>query len=209
MKKIVIIGAGGNSKVIIDIIKARIQMGEEIQIAGILDDDSEKNHLKSYPVLGGLEKIHELKGDPEIRFVNGIGNNEVRKKTVRLYPDVPYYTAIHPSAIIGSDVIIGSGSVIMPGVVINADTCIGEHVLINTGSIIEHDNKIDDFVHVASGAATAGNVQIGEGSMLGTGAKVIQSLEIGKNVMIGAGAVVISDIPDGCTAVGVPAKVRG
>jgi UDP-perosamine 4-acetyltransferase len=43
--------------------------------------------------------------------------------------------------------------------------------------------------------------------MLGTGTKVIQGLKIGKNTMIGAGAVVISDIPDNCTAVGVPARV--
>lgn len=36
---------------------------------------------------------------------------------------------------------------------------------------------------------------------------IIGDVRIGNNVKIGAGAVVISDIPDGATAVGVPAKI--
>lgn len=207
MKKIIIIGAGGNSKVIVDILLSRISLGEELEIIGILDDDAGKVSLKGYPNLGPVKKIDQFRNDPEIYFINGIGNNVIRKEVFQRYSDVQYYTAIHPSVLIGGGVKIGSGSVIMPGAIINSETVIGQHVLINTGAIIEHDNRIDDFVHVASGATTAGGVQIGEGSMLGTGTKVIQCLKIGENTMIGAGAVVISDIPNNCTAVGVPAKV--
>lgn len=208
MKKIIILGAGGNSKVIIDIILSRIQLGEEFQIIGFLDDDDSKSVVKGYPVLGSIESADKYAYSTDIYFVNGIGNNEVRKQIFLKYVHLQYYTMIHSSALIGSGVTIGPGSVIMPGAIINVDSNIGKQVLINTGAIIEHDNIIGDFVHVASGAATAGNVQVGESSMLGTGAKVIQGLKIGKNTMIGAGAVVISNIPDNCTAVGVPARVR-
>ncbi len=51
-----------------------------------------------------------------------------------------------------------------------------------------------------------GNVTIGEGTHIGIGATIIQNINIGKNVIIGAGAVVVTDIPDNCTAVGVPAR---
>ena len=43
--------------------------------------------------------------------------------------------------------------------------------------------------------------------MVGTGAKVLGPIHIGDNVRIAAGAVVLSDIPDNCTAVGIPARV--
>lgn len=207
MKKIIVIGAGGNSKVIIDLLHCRIQTGDELQILGILDDDRDKTELMGYPSLGSVESMEKYLGDPDIYFINGIGNNETRKKVYDKYSKAQYYTAVHPGALIGSGTSIGTGSVVMPGAIINVDSSVGKQVLINTGAIIEHDNVIEDFVHVASGAATAGNVQIGELSMLGTGAKVIQGIRIGKNSMIGAGAVVISDIPGNSTAVGVPARV--
>lgn len=208
MKKLIVIGAGGNSKVIIDLISSRIQQGEELEIVGILDDDESKTELSGFPSLGPIKNIEQYLNDQEIHFINGIGNNAIRKKIFDQYSMAKFTTAVHPSALVGSGVSIGEGSVIMPGAIINAGTTIGKLVLINTGAIIEHDNVIEDFVHVASGTATAGNVRIGELSMLGTGAKVIQGLRIGKNTMIGAGAVVISDIPDDCIAVGVPAKVK-
>ena len=43
--------------------------------------------------------------------------------------------------------------------------------------------------------------------MVGSGAKVLGPIHIGDNVRIAAGAVVLNDIPDNCTAVGVPARV--
>ena len=43
--------------------------------------------------------------------------------------------------------------------------------------------------------------------MVGAGAKVLGPIHIGNNVRIAAGAVVLTDIPDNCTAVGIPARV--
>lgn len=57
------------------------------------------------------------------------------------------------------------------------------------------------------GSNISGGVKIGEGNFLGTGAKVINHEIIESNVTVGAGAVVIDDLPDGVTAVGVPARI--
>lgn len=43
--------------------------------------------------------------------------------------------------------------------------------------------------------------------MIGAGAVVLNNVRIGKGAKIGANAVVISDVPEGATAVGVPAKI--
>lgn len=48
---------------------------------------------------------------------------------------------------------------------------------------------------------------IGNGVYIGAKATIIGDIHIGDNCKIGAGALVISDIPEGCTAVGVPAKI--
>lgn len=230
MKKIIIIGAGGNSKIIIDIIKARKKMlNENIEILGILDDDENKKELMGYPVLGKIKEIYNYFRERDISCINGIGDNIIRKKIITevrnqkietyqndntqhqipdtRHPRPEFYTAIHPTAIIGSNVTIGIGTVIMPNVIINADTTIGEHSILNTGSIVEHDNIVGNYTHLASSATTAGNVKIGEATLVGTGTKIIQGVKVGNNSIIGAGSVVIKDIPDNSTAVGVPARV--
>jgi len=206
--KVIIIGAGGNSKVIADLLlQCKKKSGKEINLLGFLDDDPSKTDLMELPILGNVESALQYASDSEVFFINGIGDNLTRKILMERYQTLQYDIAIHPSAIIANNVQIGKGSVVMPGAIINTGTRIGKGVLINSGAIIEHDNQIGDYCHITSGATTAGNVTVGELSMLGTGTKVIQGIKIGQNVMTGAGSVVINDIPDFCLAVGVPAKV--
>jgi acetyltransferase-like isoleucine patch superfamily enzyme len=52
-------------------------------------------------------------------------------------------------------------------------------------------------------------VSVGSGAWLGAGVKVLDGVRVGDRAIVGAGAVVRSDVPDGATAVGVPAKVVG
>lgn len=48
---------------------------------------------------------------------------------------------------------------------------------------------------------------IGDDVIIAAGAKIIGNVKIGSHVRIGANAVVLQDIPDGCTAVGIPARI--
>ncbi len=52
-------------------------------------------------------------------------------------------------------------------------------------------------------------VTVGAGAWLGAGVKVLDGVRIGDRAVIGAGAVVRADVPDGATAVGVPARIVG
>jgi acetyltransferase-like isoleucine patch superfamily enzyme len=49
---------------------------------------------------------------------------------------------------------------------------------------------------------------VGDGTWLGIGSSVIQRVRVGADVTVGAGAAVGRDLPDGVTAVGVPARAR-
>lgn len=49
--------------------------------------------------------------------------------------------------------------------------------------------------------------RIGNNVLIGAGAKILGEVNIGNNVKIGANCVVLTDVPDGCTIVGVPGKI--
>lgn len=205
-KNVVIIGAGGHSKVIADVI-----IKSQDVVLGFLDDNIpidtviiKENNLKVLGKIENLLKIQEQNTD--IEFVIGIGNNKVRKTIAEKYPNLNYYTAIHPSSKIALDVEIGDGTVIMANTCINTSTNIGKHCIINTGAIIEHNNNIKDYVHISPNATLCGTVNVGELTHIGAGATIKNNTNICNNCIIGCGAVVIKDIEKEGTYVGVPAK---
>ena len=205
-KNVVIIGAGGHSKVIADII-----IKSKDNVLGFLDDNIpidtviiKENNLK---VLGKIENVLKIQEqNTDIEFVIGIGNNKVRKTIAEKYQDLNYYTAIHPSSKIALDVKIEAGTVVMANACINTSTNIGKHCIINTGAIIEHDNNIEDYVHVSPNATLCGTVNVGELTHIGAGATIKNNTNICNNCIIGCGAVVIKDIEEEGTYVGVQAK---
>lgn len=197
MSEVIIIGAGGHGKVIADIIEKN---GDKV--LGFLDDGTDKTHIFDYPVLG---KTADCVNYPDKMFIIAIGNNGVRKKIAENYK-LKYYTAIHPSAVISRNVIIGEGTCVMALSVINADTIIGKHCIINSGSVVEHDNELCDYVHLSPKAVLCGTARVGEGTHIGGGAVVKNNTSITGGCVIGVGAAVVEDIDKEGTYVGVPAR---
>ena len=195
-KKLLIIGAGGHGKVVADVAKS-MNKYEEICF---LDDNPTKIFI--YPILGRIEDAYKFVDTHDI-FV-AIGNQNVRQSIMESL-NIDCVTLIHENSIIGSNVKIGMGCVIMPGAVINAGTKIGNGVIVNTCSSIDHDCVINDYCHISVGAHVCGTVNIGDMTWIGAGATVINNVSIMSNCMIGAGAVVIGDIGESGTYVGVPA----
>lgn len=193
-----IYGASGHAKVIIDIINSN--SGKEV-IKFIFDDDPKIGSLIGYSVEHSWSK--ELEKEPAIL---AIGNNHIRRKLAGKL--LQFHSAlIHSKATLSERSQIGKGTVVMAGAVINADVKIGRHCIINTGAIIEHDVKANDYCHVSPGAVITGNVEIGKGAHVGAGSTIIPGISVGKWAIIGAGAVVIEDVPDFAVVVGNPAKI--
>jgi serine O-acetyltransferase len=97
--------------------------------------------------------------------------------------------------------IIGRGAEFGPGFVLihSQGVVINARVRGGAGVKIEHQ--------VTIGAEKNESPVLGDDVFLGAGAKVVGAVRIGSRVRIGANAVVLDDIPDGATAVGVPARV--
>jgi acetyltransferase EpsM len=128
--KIVIIGHGGHSKVITDIILS----DGGFEIIGYLDDKYKAVKIENvfYGPVCYANLLAKYFG--EIKFVIAIGNNLVRKKIVDElnFPDQSYISLVHHSAIISPTSQLGIGTVVMPNAVINADSQIGNHCIINS-----------------------------------------------------------------------------
>jgi serine O-acetyltransferase len=100
--------------------------------------------------------------------------------------------SIHPSASIGTSVFLDHAT----GIIIGAFAVIGDEVTIMQNVTIGRKSETPDRAP-----------RIGRGVVLSSGATVIGDIVIGDFAKIGAGSVVTSDVPDGCTAVGVPARL--
>ena len=102
--------------------------------------------------------------------------------------------SISGKAQIGERVSFSHGGI---GVIIHPMAKIGNDCLIGAGVVI--GNRFPD----------AAAPKIGNNVYIGVGAKILGGVSIGDNSMIGANAVVTDNVPEGCVAVGVPAKVVG
>ena len=189
----ILYGASGHAKVIIDILEAN---GQKIDF--IVDDNPALTELLGYEVRRNTGEYDEA--------IISIGSCEIRKKVVEGLKVGTYATSVHPSAVVSPRATIDEGTVVMHGAIVQSCAKIGKHCIVNTGASVDHDCEIGDFVHVAPHATVLGGVKVGEGSWIGAGAVVKQYITVGKNCMIGAGAVVLHDVPDGATVVGVPGK---
>jgi len=192
MKRLLIIGASGHGRVCADI-AGKMKQWDEILFA---DDHPPASF--PYPVLSGSDVAWE-----EDCFI-GIGNSEIREK---LSKGRKLVTLIHPDAVVGDRVRIGSGSVVMAGAVVNPDAVIGDGVIINTCASVDHDCVVNDYAHISVGTHLCGTVHIGLHTWVGAGVTVKNNVNICGGCMIGAGAVVVKDINMEGIYVGVPAKM--
>jgi sugar O-acyltransferase (sialic acid O-acetyltransferase NeuD family) len=204
---IIILGAGGHSKVLIDALRQR-----KTKIIGATDCQADKKGklIQGVDIIGNDDAILAYATDT-IRLVNGIGSVGIpfhRKHLFCKFTGLGYVftDVIHPSAVIAADVHIFEGVQIMAGAVIQTGCSIGKNSIINTTASIDHDCMIADHVHIAPGVTLSGGVKIGENAHIGSGATIIQGVKIGQNSLVGAGAVVVKDVPDNITVIGVPAR---
>ena len=100
---------------------------------------------------------------------------------------------IHPAAKIGKGLFIDHGT----GVVIGETSEIGDNCTLYQGVTLGGTGKQTGKRHPT----------LGDNVMVGAGAKILGPFRVGDNCKIAAGAVVLEEIPDNCTAVGVPARI--
>lgn len=209
IKKVIIVGMGGHSEVILNILKRDYK--NKYHLIGYVDLEENRVHkeLKYFGKDSELENIFR-KGICK-NLIIGIGyirldtkRKELIKKLENIGFDFP--SIISKKAIINENVKIGRGSLVFDNVVVNSQSLIGNYCILNTSCVIEHNSEIGDFTHIAPGAIVCGGSKIGENCMIGANSTIIQYKTICDDVLIGAGSVVNRDILSRGIYAGVPVK---
>ena len=205
-EKVLLVGAGGHCKIIIDSINR-----EKYEIAGIIDNSLPIGKtICGIKVAGGDSEAVKWK---EAGIINAIitvaGNLEVRSKLIKTYEEIGFnmVSVIHPTAIISTRVSLGKGINVLAGSILNTDAVIGDYTIINTGSIVEHETVIKNNSHIAPGAVITGNCRIGSNTFIGANSVILPNIEVGNKCIIGAGSVVLNHVESNLTVAGNPAKI--
>lgn len=201
-KSLVIVGGGGQCKVVLDCL-----MFENYDQIFIEDPFLNQATLHGFKV---IEKAEFL--DLEyLEFVVAIGDNYLRSRVVSdletRFPEITFATIIHPTAYVAKTANLGAGIVVCAGSIIGAYSSVGNHVIINTNSSVDHDCRLDDFSSIGPNATLGGNVKIGKLSVIAISATVAQGVYVADCVIVGACALVLHNINEklsiwlGCPAI--------
>jgi UDP-perosamine 4-acetyltransferase len=205
VQPVVVVGAGGHAKVIIELIQAQ----GCYRVVGLIDADPTPRTVLGVQVIGADRDLVRLRGSGINKAFVALGDNRRRVAIGRDLAHVGFemINAISRAAAISPSAQLGRGVAIMAGAVVNAATSIGDFAIVNTGALIDHDATIAEGAHIGPGCALAGNVRIGRLACLGVGTSATPGTRVGAGALVGAGACIVRDIPDAAVARGVPAKV--
>ncbi len=160
MKKIIIIGAGTFSTVVIESILEN-PFYEDYEIEGFLDDGSICDGNFDYPLLGKIDDAEKF-NDKDTYFVLAIGSPDARRSIAEKHPYLNYLTVIDKSANISKYATIGKGCVIMKNTSINTLVRVDDFAIVNTGAIVDHHVKVGRYTHVGQGVVLWHSAQVDE-----------------------------------------------
>jgi len=196
--RLLVVGAGGHAKVIIDAARAA-----GIDVVGVV------GNAPGHADLLGVAVSETREGTAADCFIIAVGDNHDRAALFAEYLAAGLRPAsvVHPSAVIADGVTVGDGTFVAAGVVVNVDTLVGRNAILNTSCTVDHDCIIGDHGHVGPMSGLCGGVKIGSGALIGVGCSIIPLRSVGEWAVVGAGATVIHDVPAGEKYAGVPARM--
>ena len=205
MEKLIMIGAGGYAKSVLDSVDYF-----NYSMIGFVDQFSEKKEHLGYPILA--RELEEISNLNEYYYFISIGDNKCRKEWYDKIISLGLKTmnVVDKSAIVSNKATIGTGCFIGKMAIVNSEAIVKDNCIINTKALVEHGCTVESHANLSTNCVINGDVRIGEGTFMGSCSVTTGQLTIGSWSVVGAGAVVIDNLPDNIVAVGVPARtIRG
>lgn len=169
---------------------ASIVAAAEADLAAVLErDPAAKQALQPFLFFKGFQALQAY------RVGHALWEAERQTLAFHLQSRVSelFQVDVHPAARIGKGIFFDHGT----GIVIGETATIGDDV---------------SMLHAVTLGGTGAqrgdrHPKIGKGVLLGAGAKVLGNIQVGDYAKVASGSVVLKDVPAGCTAAGVPARI--
>lgn len=198
---LLLIGASGLAR---EVLPVAAEAGRPV--LGVLDD----RYADLPPTIGGvpvLGPVAEAASHPDADLLLCIGPSASRAAVHDRLPSGSRFASVEDLSVRNpAGCPVGEGSILLAGVTITADARLGAHVVAMPGVTVTHDCVVSDFATLAAGVSLGGGVRVGRAAYLGMNAAVRPGVRIGAGAVVGMGAVVLTDVPDGETWAGVPAR---
>lgn len=207
MKKILIIGAGGFGRELLQWIKDINDVMPTWEIAGFLDDNLRAldNVKCDYQVIG---RILDWQPADDEEFALALGEPKIKEIIVTSMKarGAVFASVIHPTATLTQFSKYGEGLVMFPHSKLSVNSCVGDFVTI-LSSGIGHDVEIGDHTTISGACSILPNVKIGKRVFLAANVAIANNLTIGDDAYIGLGSIVINDVAAGQKTFCNPARV--
>ena len=206
MKEIIIVGAGGCGREVLQWIKDINRAEQKWIIKGFINDDL--NALDGFECdYGILGRIVDWTPKENEVFALAIANPIGKEKVTALLKErgAVFADIIHPTALISDFSKHGEGLVMYPWASLGPNSSVGNFVtLLSSG--VPHDAVVGDFTTISSGCELTRGVKIGNRAFLGAHVSVLPEKKIGDDAYVGIGSVVVRNVGAGKKVFGNPAK---
>ena len=199
----VIVGSGGHALSVANVVRSC-----DYRLVAFVDDEKAGQTLSGVPIITNRHCKESFK---HASYAIGIADNSIRERVSKEYmadlPSAEFPTLVHKSSVIGFDVKIGRGTIVMPLAHIGPNSSVDEFCILNTCSSIDHHCCMRSYSSLAPRAVCGGTVEIGTRSAVSIGAIINHDLQIGSDSIIGANSYVNTLIADNVVAYGTPCKM--
>lgn len=209
MKRLIILGAGGMGREVLQCAKQINAVNKQWEIAGFLDPDEHALDGKKCDIgVIGDDLTYEI--GPDDVFVCAAGTGAMRKKIMEKMEarGAKFVTLIHPTALVDDTATVGDGSIIFAYSIVSDNASIGKGCFINFHTYVAHDSVLEDYCSIYANCVICGACTLGENVTMGTSSSIIPGISVGENAYICVGSAVTRPVAAGEHVIGVPAKPR-
>ena len=187
-ESVLVIGCGGHSKSVIDVIEQEGKW-DIFGLIGFQEQIGEK--VLGHQVIGSDADLQKLVRIVQyaVIAIGQVPDSSIRRRVDKIIGGLGFTSPVilSPYAVVSKYALIGAGTVVGHGSIVNAGAIVGRHCTINTRSLIEHDVSVGDHCHISTGALVNGCVKIGHDCFVGSGAMIREGLSLPSRTIISAG----------------------